>query len=119
MAIAVVGAVHSLAPAEPFAQARAQITSPGVRPPMTTRGEVDKSSASQGPLAVAAVCTEEFTEVVIVARSGDGDGYCVLFVIMAMTFLTNAMRSVSIFLAKLSATRAKNPFTALFIVSVL
>ena len=47
-AIAVVGAVHSLAPAVPFAQARAQTTLPGVSPPMITREAVERSSSSHG-----------------------------------------------------------------------
>ena len=58
MAIAVVGAAHSLAPADPFAQARAHSVSPGVRPPMTTRVAVERSSSVQGPVAAGAVCTE-------------------------------------------------------------
>ena len=49
---------------------------------------------------------ERATEVVSTARVGVGVGYWVLLVIRAMTFLTNAIRSVSTFFAKLSATRA-------------
>ena len=57
-AIAVVGVLHSLAPAEPFAQARAHSVSPGVRPPMSTRAAVERLSSSHGPVAAGAVCTE-------------------------------------------------------------
>ena len=64
MAIAVVGAVRSLAPAEPFAQARAQSISPGVRLPMTTRVAVERPSSVPGPMAAGAVCTEQFTALV-------------------------------------------------------
>ena len=43
IAIAEVGAVHSLAPAEPVAQARAQHIVPGVSPSMSTREVVVRS----------------------------------------------------------------------------
>jgi hypothetical protein len=57
MAIAEVGAVHSLAPAEPFAHARAQYVWPGVRAVIVTRVAVDRATSLHGPLAASANCT--------------------------------------------------------------